>query len=162
MSTRATARHTRPKKLTPKQNVQIFREEQVETIIDVDTGRGQVETGVEKAEESVCDFVDLHFSYLVVACSSVVDHRSLPPHHANSPFRNTIFSKPSRHLKLPKRLRRSKMHISQHPLLLPVMSNMTCCTLKAFASLPRTSVRRPRSKTVKALRTTWTKKTKLP
>ena len=54
MSTRATARHTRPKKLTPKQNVQIFREEQIETLIDVDTGRGQIETGVEKAEESVC------------------------------------------------------------------------------------------------------------
>lgn len=54
MSTRATARHTRPKKLTPKQNVQIFREEQVEVVIDLDTGRGPVETGVEKAEEAVC------------------------------------------------------------------------------------------------------------
>jgi enhancer of polycomb-like protein len=55
MSTRATARHTRPKKLTPKQNVHIFREEQVETLIEFDAAvaRGLVETGVEKAEESV-------------------------------------------------------------------------------------------------------------
>lgn len=51
---RVTGRHTRPKKLTPKQNVQIFREEQVDTANDFDANRGPVETGVEKAEESVC------------------------------------------------------------------------------------------------------------
>ncbi|KAK5950541.1 Enhancer of polycomb-like protein 1 [Knufia fluminis] len=49
---RATGRHTRPKKLTPKQNVHIFREEQVDAINDIDAVRNQVETGVEKAEES--------------------------------------------------------------------------------------------------------------
>lgn len=57
MSTRATGRHTRPKKLNAKQNVQIFREDQVDQLIDFDTGRGAIETGVEKAEESVCPSV---------------------------------------------------------------------------------------------------------
>lgn len=52
MSTRALGRSTRPKKLTPKQNVQIFREEQVDNINDLDAVRTQIETGVEKAEES--------------------------------------------------------------------------------------------------------------
>jgi len=50
---RATGRHTRPKKLNAKQNVQIFREDQVESLIDYDSQRAQIETGVEKAEEAV-------------------------------------------------------------------------------------------------------------
>ena len=50
---RVTGRHTRPKKLTTKQNVHIFREEQVDDINDHDAIRNQIETGVEKAEESV-------------------------------------------------------------------------------------------------------------
>lgn len=51
---RVTGRHTRPKKLTPKQNVPIFREEQVDTASTLDDAvRNQVETGVEKSEESV-------------------------------------------------------------------------------------------------------------
>jgi enhancer of polycomb-like protein len=56
MSTRALGRHTRPKKLGPKQNVQIFREAEVDLQPDLDVSRGvlTVETGVEKAEESVC------------------------------------------------------------------------------------------------------------
>jgi hypothetical protein len=56
MSTRALGRHTRPKKLSPKQNVQIFRESEVDLQPDLDASRGvsTVETGVEKAEESVC------------------------------------------------------------------------------------------------------------
>ncbi|KAF7846306.1 hypothetical protein BT93_L4637 [Corymbia citriodora subsp. variegata] len=49
---RVTGRHTRPKKLTPKQNVYIFREEQVDSLNDVDATRGPVETGVDKSEES--------------------------------------------------------------------------------------------------------------
>jgi hypothetical protein len=55
MSTRALGRHTRPKKLSPKQNVQIFRESEVDLQPDLDASRGPstVETGVEKAEESV-------------------------------------------------------------------------------------------------------------
>ncbi|OAL22787.1 hypothetical protein AYO22_06695 [Fonsecaea multimorphosa] len=50
MSTRGRA--TRPKKLNSKQNVQIFREDQVDPISDYDTQRAAIETGVEKAEES--------------------------------------------------------------------------------------------------------------
>ncbi|KIX07537.1 uncharacterized protein Z518_02190 [Rhinocladiella mackenziei CBS 650.93] len=49
---RATGRHTRPKKLNAKQNVQIFREDQVDSLVDYDTQRASIETGVEKAEES--------------------------------------------------------------------------------------------------------------
>ncbi|KIW72970.1 hypothetical protein PV04_01126 [Phialophora macrospora] len=45
-------RATRPKKLNSKQNVQIFREDQVESLPDYDTQRSTIETGVEKAEES--------------------------------------------------------------------------------------------------------------
>lgn len=52
MSTRGRA--TRPKKLNSKQNVQIFREDQVESLTDYDIQRAAIETGVEKAEESVC------------------------------------------------------------------------------------------------------------
>lgn len=54
---RITSRSTRPKKLTAKQNVPIFREEQVDNINDVDAIRNQVETGVEKAEESVSTYL---------------------------------------------------------------------------------------------------------
>lgn len=50
---RVTGRHTRPKKLTPKQNVHIFREEQIDALNDFDANRSQIETGVEKAEEAV-------------------------------------------------------------------------------------------------------------
>jgi enhancer of polycomb-like protein len=64
MSTRALGRHTRPKKLGPKQNVQIFRESEVDLQHDLDASRGvsTVETGVEKAEESVCcqDLISHH------------------------------------------------------------------------------------------------------
>ncbi|OAL34381.1 hypothetical protein AYO20_06434 [Fonsecaea nubica] len=45
-------RATRPKKLNSKQNVQIFREDQVDPLSDYDTQRAAIETGVEKAEES--------------------------------------------------------------------------------------------------------------
>lgn len=49
---RATGR-TRPKKLAPRQNIQIVREDQVDSVVDFDSGRGPIETGVEKAEEAV-------------------------------------------------------------------------------------------------------------
>jgi hypothetical protein len=44
---------TRPKKLQRLQHIQIVREDQVDQVTDFDAGRGPVETGVEKAEESV-------------------------------------------------------------------------------------------------------------
>ena len=49
---RATGR-TRPKKLAPRQTIQIVREDQVDSLVDFDSGRAPIETGVEKAEESV-------------------------------------------------------------------------------------------------------------
>ena len=50
----ASARHTRPKKLGPKQNVQIFREDEVDQLeFDSNRGASQIETGVEKGEEQV-------------------------------------------------------------------------------------------------------------
>jgi hypothetical protein len=52
---RLTAR-TRPRKLAPRQNIQIVREDQVDSLTDFDSGRGPIETGVEKAEESVSWF----------------------------------------------------------------------------------------------------------
>lgn len=56
MSTRAAlGRNTRPKKLSPKQNVPIHRESEVDLQPDLDPARAvsTVETGVEKGEESV-------------------------------------------------------------------------------------------------------------
>ncbi|KAL9623346.1 MAG: hypothetical protein Q9160_002453 [Pyrenula sp. 1 TL-2023] len=48
----ASARHTRPKKLGPKQNVQIFRGDEVDQFdFDANRGASTVETGVEKGEE---------------------------------------------------------------------------------------------------------------
>lgn len=41
---RATGRQVRPKKLNAKQNLQIVREDQVDTLIDFDTGRGPIES----------------------------------------------------------------------------------------------------------------------
>ncbi|EXJ79605.1 hypothetical protein A1O3_07884 [Capronia epimyces CBS 606.96] len=49
---RAAGRHTRPKKLNAKQNVPIFREDQVDSLVDYDLQRAAIDTGVEKAEES--------------------------------------------------------------------------------------------------------------
>jgi enhancer of polycomb-like protein len=47
-------RATRPKKLTPKQPIPIFREDQIDLTEDDPQSTVQaVETGVEKAEESV-------------------------------------------------------------------------------------------------------------
>lgn len=47
---------TRPKKLTSKASIPIVREDQIDVIDDdVQSALQQVETGVEKAEESVCD-----------------------------------------------------------------------------------------------------------
>lgn len=46
---------TRPKKLTSKASIPIVREDQIDAIDDdVQSALQQVETGVEKAEESVC------------------------------------------------------------------------------------------------------------
>lgn len=47
-------RATRPKKLTPKQPIPIFREDQIDlTEDDPQTTLQSIETGVEKAEETV-------------------------------------------------------------------------------------------------------------
>lgn len=46
---------TRPKKLTPKVPIPIVREDEVDILDDeIQSALQQVETGVEKAEESVC------------------------------------------------------------------------------------------------------------
>jgi hypothetical protein len=56
----ATSRaRTRPKKLNTKQTVPIFREDQVEPVIEIDASRGLVESGVEKSEENARDFLSL-------------------------------------------------------------------------------------------------------
>jgi enhancer of polycomb-like protein len=48
---------TRPKKLTSKASIPIVREDQIETINEeVQAALQQIETGVEKAEESVSTF----------------------------------------------------------------------------------------------------------
>lgn len=65
---RVTGRHTRPKKLTPKQNVPIYREEQVDQINDADAIRNQIDTGVEKAEESVSHKSITHLTGIIFVC----------------------------------------------------------------------------------------------
>lgn len=69
---RVTGRHTRPKKLTPKQNVHIFREEQVDSVTDIDAIRNQVDTGVEKAEESVSPNCTRSPAHLIRCCVDVL------------------------------------------------------------------------------------------
>jgi hypothetical protein len=51
----ASRARTRPKKLNTKQTVPIFREDQVEQVIEIDASRGVVESGVEKSEENARD-----------------------------------------------------------------------------------------------------------
>jgi len=46
----ASRARTRPKKLNTKQTVPIFREDQVEQVLELDASRGLVESGVEKSE----------------------------------------------------------------------------------------------------------------
>lgn len=47
---------TRPKKLTPKASIPIIREDEIDALEeDLTPGLQQIETGVEKAEESVSD-----------------------------------------------------------------------------------------------------------
>jgi hypothetical protein len=59
-------RATRPKKLNSKQNVQIFREDQIESLPDFDSQRAAIETGVEKAEEAVC-FPPFHLIFTLLS-----------------------------------------------------------------------------------------------
>jgi hypothetical protein len=51
----ASRARTRPKKLNTKQTVPIFREDQVEQVLELDASRGVVESGVEKSEENARD-----------------------------------------------------------------------------------------------------------
>lgn len=87
---RVTGRNTRPKKLTPKQNVPIFREEQVESASNLeDAIRNQVETGVEKSEESVSYTLSTHRGHcpqppqdgalltIAIGISSTTSHQSI-------------------------------------------------------------------------------------
>lgn len=58
---------TRPKKLTPKASIPIVREDEIDAIDeDLQTTLQQIETGVEKAEESVSHPHQLHFSLIPV------------------------------------------------------------------------------------------------
>ncbi|ERF69045.1 hypothetical protein EPUS_08395 [Endocarpon pusillum Z07020] len=82
MSTRALGRHTRPKKLSPKQNVQIFRESDVDLQPDLDASRGvtTVETGVEKAEES-----EYHLQQAINAAQAAVTGGRFKEAHIPTP-----------------------------------------------------------------------------
>jgi hypothetical protein len=55
----ASRARTRPKKLNTKQTVPIFRDDQVEQVIEIDASRGVVESGVEKSEENARDYLSL-------------------------------------------------------------------------------------------------------
>jgi hypothetical protein len=55
----ASRARTRPKKLNTKQTVPIFREDQVEQVLELDASRGLIESGVEKSEENARDFDSL-------------------------------------------------------------------------------------------------------
>lgn len=98
---RATGRHTRPKKLTPKQNVHIFREEQVDAINDIDAVRNQVETGVEKAEESVSTYLLSHPSQLTCASGipSATGHQSITGSETRSEDKRCIYPHATYHIK---------------------------------------------------------------
>lgn len=102
---RAAGRHTRPKKLNAKQNVPIFREDQVEPLVDYDLQRAAIETGVEKAEEAVCarpapaayfpHFLPtrsllLHPILVALSFSTLLSHHhTLAQNTLRAPYRNT-------------------------------------------------------------------------
>ena len=58
----ASRARTRPKKLNTKQTVLIFREDQVEQVLELDASRGLIESGVEKSEENARDFHSLTYA----------------------------------------------------------------------------------------------------
>ena len=158
-------RATRPKKLNSKQNVQIFREDQIESLADYDSQRAAIETGVEKAEEAVC--CPLFPSHLRDPSVAVSSSSSLSHPHLGALFtyhfdRNTIFNRPSKHLKLQKPMQRSKMHtFPPHPPS-PVMSNMMSSTQKDINFQPHTFARLPQWKTAQECRIVWTTRMNLP
>lgn len=67
---------TRPKKLTPKASIPIVREDEIDAYDDdLQTTLQQIETGVEKAEESVSGSSTPNFS-LIPACGHVILSRT--------------------------------------------------------------------------------------
>ena len=180
MSTR-TVRHTRPKKLNAKQNVQIFREEQIEALPDYDQLRNNIETGVEKAEEAVCFAPFSSFSSLPPLCLCNPLSWQNSQHDGNGVFgrfenrsmqllamfwamlmvihRNTIFSKPSKQLKLQKPMHRnSRMRTYPHHLPYQVTLHMISCIPRSSPSRRPISGRRRRSRTVLVLHIAWMKR----
>ena len=60
---------TRPKKLTSKAPIPIVREDDIEVVDDeVQSALQQIETGVEKAEESVSPIIPCHFFRSLPLC----------------------------------------------------------------------------------------------
>lgn len=188
---RAAGRHTRPKKLNAKQNVPIFREDQVDSLVDYDLQRAAIDTGVEKAEESVCcspcsplsrAFVPVFSasgsflslcplpSCLVIITTRLSKTPSGSPihswsHHLLTPLvlaRNTICNKPSKQLKPTRQMPKPKMHTFQLHLPLPVIFRMILCIPRAFNSLPHISAFQLQSKTVLEWHIAWMKRTSLP
>lgn len=149
------ARATRPKKLNSKQNVQIFREDQIESLADYETQRTAIDTGVEKAEEAVSALFTFLSLLLLVAVSTSVtlSHPSLAQ---NLPlYRNTICNRPSKHPKPQRPMQRSKTDTFQHHRPSLAMSSMMSCTQKGFNSPPHTSGLQPQSMSVPGSRTVW-------
>lgn len=81
---------TRPKKLTNKASIPIVREDQIDIIDDEVTAALQpVETGVEKAEESVCRlYLPQPLSDICHVTSDVL--RRVPTHHARTSFHDNV------------------------------------------------------------------------
>lgn len=80
---------TRPKKLTPKASIPIVREEDIDALDEDIQNHQQIETGVEKAEESVSH----HFPPPHPSSLSSHNFSLIPKNHVtSSPNRHEIFT----------------------------------------------------------------------
>lgn len=154
---------TRPKKLQSRQHIQIVREDQIENVIDIDSGRAPIETGVEKAEEAVSFTPSpspANFTRVLALTCCHQTHRQHPRRHQISSIltfanRNIICSKPSKLRKPIRKMQNCEMHTSLLHLPLPVIFNMMFSIPKAGNNQQHTSDPQPQSKSVQERRIAW-------
>lgn len=147
---------TRPKKLTSKASIPIVREHEIDLIDDeIQSTLQQIETGVEKAEESVSVPNEPLIFSLIPACDHVI---ASPKRHEiftvltsrRAPHRNSICKPQSM---LPRKAK-TRMLIFRLARSSSVTFHMPSCILRSSRSRRHTSASPPQWRTVADVRTT--------